>query len=335
MANITVDELIKEYVVYRAENDYKTKLTISEFMNFLEYFKKEMKVEDTLDDGLEMFTRFFAREDKHRYNYSPYFDKVNNEKAKSNELAMILEFSEEDNDYVLRTGNYLYSSYGASSWHVYWNIEKARRIMGEYLINEPKRTLDDNGPYDTEGLEIGKYVSAKIVEDIWNELVDYYVENRQWPNACRDINKYLLEMDLAPIICIDSFRDRLLELYSVFSRRIAILYNQDKDLFISYSGSLVGEQNYKLLINGFERLVGCAYGEYKKHLEVDIKNLTITKSYEDGASYWDSSAPVRTINNKINSDRIIKLSSDLDNILKKKQKENKGNIKVKKLVNKK
>jgi hypothetical protein len=296
-------------------------------MNFLEYFKKEMEVEDTLDDGLEMFTRFFARNNK--YRKSPYFDKVNNEKTESDELAMIFEFSEEDNDYVLRTGNYLYSSYDASCFDVYWSIEKARRIMGEYLANEPKRTLDDNGTYTEEELQIGKYIAAKIVEDIWDEHVEHLVEYKQWPSQCKDINKYLLEMDLAEIIGINSFRKDLLELYKVFSKRIAILYNQDKNLLISFSKlSLLGHQNYKLLINGFEDIVSWTYNEYRNHLEVDLKKMSITKAYEDGASYWDSSAPWVCINTPMNQDRITHLCSGIDNILKE-------NNEVKKLVNKK
>ena len=227
-------------------------------------------------------------------------------------LAMTFEYSEEDKDYIIRTCNDLYSSYGASIYSVHWSIDEARRIMKEYLAKEPKRTLNENSEYTEEELQVGKYIAAKIVEDIWDECVDHYVENKQWPNACRDINKYLLEMDLAPIIKIDSFRNKLLELYKVFSKRVAILYHQDKELMISYSGSLVGKQNYKLLTNGFERIVGWAYGEFKNHLEIDLKRLTITKSFEDGASYWDSSAPIVTINREINNDRIKKLSLDID-----------------------
>lgn len=308
MAKITVDELIEEYAVYRGENDYNTKFTLSEFMKFLEYFKKEMEVDDLLDDGVEIFKRFCKRN-----RFGCYVDKVSNKDANAEDPALIFEYSEEDNDYVIRTCNHLYSSFGASVYSVYWSIEKARRIMGEYLANEPKRTLDDNGSYTEEELQIGKYMSAKIVEDIWESLIDCYVEYKQWPSQCTDINKYLLDMDLAEIIGIKSFKKELLELYKVFSKRIAILYNQDKNLLISYCKcSLLGHQNYKLLINGFEDIVRCAYGEYKNHLEVDLKKMSITKTYEDGASYWDSSAPWITINNDMNNERIKKLLLDLD-----------------------
>lgn len=315
MANIKVDELIKEYVVYRAENDYKTKFTVSEFMKFLEYFKTKEEVDDTLEDGFKMFKRFFERECD--WKGTPYYDKVHGKGIPSNEHAMIFEFSEEDNDYVLRTGNYLYSSYGASIWHVYWNIEKARRIMEEYLINEPKRTIDENINYTEEELLIGKSIAAKMMSDIWYDHIDYLINNHTWPSQCRDFNKYFLKTDLALVIGVDSIRDSLFELYNTVSKRIAILYHQDKDLFISTNGSLVGQQNYKLISKGFERIMGFSYGEFKKELKIDVKELNISESYEDGASYWDCKAPVITSNSNIVDDRVKSLVLSIEKCLSK------------------
>ena len=47
---------------------------------------------------------------------------------------------------------------------------------------------------------IGKYVTAQIVQNIWYSYIDKEIELHHWPRQCRDINKYLFDIDLAEII---------------------------------------------------------------------------------------------------------------------------------------
>jgi len=61
----------------------------------------------------------------------------------------------------------------------------------------------------------------------------------------------------------------------VISRRIAILYQQDKNLKISnFCGYLVGA-NYRLFINGYQNMFGIAFGEYKSSLDIDLASSAL------------------------------------------------------------
>ena len=60
-----------------------------------------------------------------------------------------------------------------------------------------KRNIDKLTTIEQKELLIGKYVSAEIVSNIWNSHINELIKNQKWPIQCKDINKYLLEIDLA------------------------------------------------------------------------------------------------------------------------------------------
>lgn len=151
-----------------------------------------------------------------------------------------------------------------------------RNLIGEYLSEQPKREIDDTIEIDETALMVGKYLTAEIVKNIWNSHISKQIERHKWPEQCRDINKYLLKMDLAEIIGLKSMRKELLDFYRVISRRIAILYQQDKDLKISNSGGgYLARSNYELLISGYQNIFSIAFGEYKSSLDIDYQKLIL------------------------------------------------------------
>lgn len=303
-----VDDLIKEYIVYRTENGYEPKFTVTHFMKLLERFKTRMDVDDTLDDGLEMIKRFFDRKIAMSHSYYNYVDNTRPRENWELRPAVIFEYSEKDKDYIVKAGNYLYGSYSASIWVNYWSPSQVRMIIEEFLSDEPKRVLDEDGPFTKEDLQLGKCIAAKIIKAIWTGYINGYIDSNRWPSQCNNINKYLIEMDLATIINIPSIKKELFELYNVIAKRIAILHNQDKDLEInSSSGCLLGHQNYNLLINGYEKLFHYAYSEYRKHLSIDSSKLKISETYEVGPSYYDEDEEYVTNTSKISNDSINQL----------------------------
>ena len=58
---LTVDDLIVEYMMYKVKNDYEPQFLTSEFMDFLNYFERRMEVQDTLYENEKLFQRFFER----------------------------------------------------------------------------------------------------------------------------------------------------------------------------------------------------------------------------------------------------------------------------------
>lgn len=74
------------------------------------------------------------------------------------------------------------------------------------------------------------------------------------------------DMDFSKGTGTSSIREKLLEVYSVFSSRIATLYHFDKELKVSsYKNPYLPRANYELLIQGYETLMSMVFGEYKKH----------------------------------------------------------------------
>ena len=121
---------------------------------------------------------------------------------------------------------------------------------------------------------------------------------------------------MAKIINVKSIRNDLIDLYSKFSKRIAILYHQDKKLKISsYSNSYLAKSNYDLLIKGYEKIMNTTFGEYKKSFDFDLSSLTFKESHElDGIYMWDEEPDVKTTTNKIGNDNVKKLVKGLNKI---------------------
>ena len=154
---------------------------------------------------------------------------------------------------------------------------------------------------------IWKYVTAQIVHNIWYSYIDKEIELHHWPRQCRDINKYLFDIDLAEIIGVKSIKNELIDLYNTFSKRIAIMYHQDRNLRISskYS-SYLARANYELLIDGYEKIVDRVFGPFKKELEIDLSTLTYKGSYEtEGDSYIDEYTIIETsTTTKVRNDEV-------------------------------
>ncbi len=150
-------------------------------------------------------------------------------------------------------------------------VLEIRNVIGEYLSDKPKRTIDETIEVDLESLFVAKYITVKIIINIWDSYINNLIDCHRWPEQCRNINKYLFDIDLAEIIGIKSIKKDLLNFYKVISKRIAILYMFDKNLKISNcSGGYLAKSNYEILIDGFQEMFEISFGNYKNSFDIDL-----------------------------------------------------------------
>ena len=314
---LTVDDLIVEYMMYKVKNGYEPSFLTSEFISFLYFFESKMPVVDSIYENDKSFTRFFER--KAESDWSQTVSWITKEKEIVPHMDMV--YSEKDNDYLIRA-NYKLSDFDRSVINTYfmpggqWGEGKPkeiRNIIGEYLSNQQKRQLDESVEIDNNDLIIGQYVSTEIVVNIWESYIKKMIENHRWPRQCSDINKYLFQTDLAEIIGVESIKNKLIELINEFSKRIAVLYHQDKNLQIStHTNVYLARANYDLLIQGYEKIMGTTFGQSNKSFNVDLSNSTFTESHElDGIYNWDEDPDVSVTTNKIGNDNVKKLVRSL------------------------
>lgn len=308
---LTIDDLIVEYMIYKVNNGYEPSFSASEFSSFLYFFESKMKVQDVMYENEKLFNRFFERKNKKDWLNAPHMDMIKDETS---------------DDYIIKA-NYNLSGYDKSVINTYFMDDgmskfddfkgqafKIRKLIEEYLHDMPKRKIDDMVDIDENDLQIGKYTTAQIIQNIWDSYIDELIKNQEWPEQCRDISKYLLETDLSVIINLKSIKKELLELYNVISKRIAIMYHQDRNLQISSSSyAYLATSNYKILIQGYENLFSIAFGKFNKTLAIDLSTLTFRESHElDGVYDWDDDPDIKTTVTSITDKKVKRLVKSLD-----------------------
>lgn len=307
---LTVDDLIVEYMMYKVEYGYEPSFTTAEFINFLYFFESKMKVEDVLYINNELFKRFFERKTKSDWS-TPHMEMEYSEKHQDNLIKANYKLGNFDksiiNTYFMDNGMSKFDHYKGQAF-------KIRNIIGEWLSNYSKRTIDENVEVDHMYLLMGKYLAAEIIDIVWKSYVQENIKQGNWPKQCADIDKYLLEIDLAEIISLKSIKKELLDMYQVISKRLAVLFLQDSKLKISSSkGGYLAHSNYNLLINGYEDLFKMAFGQYKSTFLIDMENLSFSESHEiDGFYDLDDDADVKTTITVIGNAPVKKLVRSLD-----------------------
>jgi len=312
---LTVDDLIVEYMMYKICNGYEPSFLIGEFMSFLEFFEKRLPVSDVLYNGKSLFDRFFERKNEHDWSRTINW----NTNKKEYNPHMEMEYSEKNNDYIIKA-NYGFSCFDSSIINTYFmdknEVEGVRVIIGEFLIGFPKRKIDGLRSVNEEDLLISKYITAEIIDIIWNNYINSKIKNGNWPRQCTDINKYLFNFYLENIINIKSIKKELLEIYKVISRRIALLYKEDRNLKIrSNDNFTLANSNYNILIKDYEKIFNMTFGNNKSRLEIDLSIFSFKESHEmDGFYDYYDEPDMKTVVSKIENDKVKMLVKRLDNL---------------------
>lgn len=321
---LTVDDLIVEYMIYKVKNGYDPEFTATEFIDFLKFFEKRIPVDDVIYDGEKLFKRFLERSiESHWHNTIDYHK---NETIPT--PHMDIEYSEKDKDYIMKA-NYRLSDFDKSVINTYFmdrgmskfddfdgTAKKIRTLIAEYLSDKPKRKLEDS-ELDEGEIMYGKYIAVEIITQIWESYVDALIGYHKWPEQCKDIDKYLFETDLATIINLPSIKEELINLYKVLSKRIALMYNKDRNLKVSSSHvSYLEGANYDLLIQGCEKWMKATFGPYKKKLDFDLSKLTFSETHSiDSAPvyYLDGDDPeFKTTTSKLGNQKIKTIVEKLE-----------------------
>lgn len=92
------------------------------------------------------------------------------------------------------------------------------------------------------------------------------------------------------------------------------MYHDDKKLQISsIDGSYLAYSNYKLLKHAFENLFDKTFGQYKRHLTIDVEKLDFLETHHvDGAYDYDDDIPVESNKVKINDVKVKRLVKNFD-----------------------
>jgi len=295
---LTVDDLIVEYMISKLKLGYEPSYTTEEFITFLYYFESKSKenVYDALYDNQRLFDRFFHRK-KQDWQFEPHMKKV-------------------DKNLIFPT--YKFSDYDRSVINTYFmpknRQEEIRKVITDYLSDMPKRKINCNEQFNDNNLKIGQKISAIIVNSIWNGYLKQNMKYNRWPEQCRDIEKYLLNLDLASIIELPSIRKEVLNFYYETSKKIAYLAQNDPNLKMNnYENPYLAYSNYKIVTQGYEKLLKKTDSSFN----IDLENNQFVESYEgNGFTLYGEDDDI--ITNKINLDnqKVKKLVHSLNNINK-------------------
>ena len=102
--DLTIDDLIVEYMMYKIKNGYEPSYTINEFIDFVHFFESKFDVKDSLYDGKKLFDRFFERKSKNDWFSKPHMDMI---------------YSKSDKDYIIKANEKL-SCYDESVIYTYF-----------------------------------------------------------------------------------------------------------------------------------------------------------------------------------------------------------------------
>lgn len=224
---------------------YEPSYTIDEFVMFLQYFRQYKEVYDVLDDGEELFNRFFLR-------------KVNNWDVRNYNGEKRIPHIVRDNNGILMATNSL-SFYDDIGFLGDKEQKEVENIIGMFLKDFPRRGIDISTHISYDMMNLGQVAAAFFIYCIWNGYCSINSDNGWWPKQCVDIDKYLLDTDLAKYIGIPSIREDILTFYDCVSKRIAVLFQNDPQLLISNKNinySYLAYSNYRSVVDGYDELMG-------------------------------------------------------------------------------
>ena len=305
---LTVEDLITEYMISKVRGGYDPRFTGKEFLKFLSFFESKMKVEVSTYDTEDLFNRYYNLKMENDWFYKDWKTEEIVEKP-----SMKLGHDGKD--------VYLEATYNLSNRDKNTEMERAgitndvKNIIADYLFDKRKRNLKESIAPDVDDWLIACSAAATIIDEIWQKSIKKYIDHNQWPIQCTDINKYLFETDLASIIGLESKKEQLCNLFDVLSKRIAILYHQDKNLQInSTDNPYLAYSNYKLLIEGQEDLINKVYGKYQKQMKLDFTKQVYEETHEaDGVYDYDEDPDIVRNESPIETEKTKKLVHNIYN----------------------
>ncbi len=305
---LTADDLIIEYMIEKAKNGYNPYFSISEFMDFLNFFERQMKVEGKRNNGNELVKHFLDKEIDKKWHQ---MDDITKEQIATPHLDF-------QKDQKILQANHRFRQGDTHLLECYLDkeeIQKIREIIREYLTRLPKRNIIISDTLSSNELLIGNLIAANMINYIWKDYRASHSKYQEWPIQCQDIHKYLLEMDLAAMIELPSIKEQTLEFYNIISRRIASLYQNDKKLhFDNKCNGLLAYSNFLAIMNGYEDYASSFNPKVgKRELTVDLRVASFTEAHKVNRGCYSE---IQTISINFDNDDAKKLVHALNRMQK-------------------
>lgn len=311
MIKITVEDLMIEYMICKIKHGFEPQFSITEFTDFLSFFENIISVDGIEEDKEQMIRKIIVKK------YSIDWSRVRNVQTKKEIMYphMTLAYDDKSNELIIRA-NYQLGNFDQEQLNDRYNVNdknssmwEIKKTILEWLSQFSVRTIDNDVEITENDSKIGKTLAAQIIINIWESYVNKHVMEHKWPLQCTDINKYLFETDLAQIIGLTSIKKELLEVYNVFSKRIAILYHQDMNLKISSKKDFyLARANYELLIRGYEKFMSEYLDEKNKIIDIDLSDFRyIRADKENQELIWGENLKFNILAPEIKPDAIEKV----------------------------
>lgn len=242
-SRINVEDLILIYLSAKLQNGYCPFFGKQELFNFLTYIDSKKEIH-----GLKMNFNYLMNKTIYKHIGKTIDERSHIEIDKYNMVRPTYDFTIYDMCFI--------------------DIKKEdlidiNKLINDFLIPYPKRKIIVSNEVTNENIECANMLSALTVEFIWNSYIDEFIDLGLWPKHCTDINKYLIEYDLAELLELPSIRSELLSFYDLFSRRLSGLIQREGNVKVSgNSRNLLAYSNYMCLTKSFENLLSYINNKY-------------------------------------------------------------------------
>ncbi|MFA5407428.1 MAG: hypothetical protein WC343_01495 [Bacilli bacterium] len=147
------------------------------------------------------------------------------------------------------------------------------------LVKDKKYEVSSFNPLDTleSDLKLSKQIAIYITSDLANRYVKDMIEKCLWPKQCSDINEYIYQKNIAPLINLAGSRHNFLQLYIYCLKCIAQMLSNDKNLQISNNKhNCLAYSNFLQLVSPFPFISTYTYNPY------EVQNADITIKVNNG-----------------------------------------------------
>lgn len=246
MENIwTWDSLITKYIIEKTRRGYEASCTseeIIDFLDFISYFVTVDSSDINYNDTLKNYLNGLGSQKKEWSIRKEDF--VHTSIVEQLESGLIVP------TYNLVIGLPKCGDFDSDEKSC---NEQFNDYLTEYMQkNCSKRKIVTSETLDDDTVQFGEKAAASLLMQIWENRKRHYQANGEWPEQCNDIQKYLLEVDLASIIELPAMRDNLIDFYFVVSKRIMSLAQDNSDFrMTNFEEEVLAKSNFDLVMEGY------------------------------------------------------------------------------------
>lgn len=233
---INYGDIINKYIMTKVKMGYEPFCTNEEIEQFLNFARNFVTIEPDNVSANEIL--------EHYLNGPRSKNKVWS--IKKADFEFIPTVIKTDSGLIVPTYELNYSS----NFDVYKDLNNC--IETFLKKNGKVRTIEQEAIADEDTINFSSNTAATILLDVWNDKIRRLINNDKWPYQCQDIKKYLIEMDLAPIIGLDAMQEKLLTFYYTIQNRIMNIAKNDPSFTMTnLERKLLAKANFDAVMQGY------------------------------------------------------------------------------------